>query len=294
MMGMLQRVRNWFDGNPPAMPPQRTGKPVTLEIRASVATHAGSVRSENQDAAIFSRPADDRALATHGVIALVADGMGGCQGGEVASGMACGTIPKAYFGSDGPVPAALRASLQAANLEIYQSAQAQPELHGMGTTAVAFVIAGCHGWLAYVGDSRLYLIRRGQIYRMSEDHSMVFEMVHKGLLTPEEARNHQDRNVLSRALGSHPQVDVSCWDEPFPVQPGDRFLLCSDGLHDLVTDEKMLELAGSVDLQQATARLVRTANENGGYDNISVILLEAVDPAASRSRPAPTREYQLP
>jgi protein phosphatase len=140
----------------------------------------------------------------------------------------------------------------------------------------------------------LYLIRRGQIYRMSEDHSMVFEMVHQGLLTREEARNHQDRNVLSRALGSRPQVEVSCWDEPFPIQPGDRFLLCSDGLHDLVTDEKMLELANSGDVGMATERLVRSANENGGYDNISVILLEAVDQEAARLRPGATREYRIP
>ena len=150
------------------------------------------------------------------------------------------------------------------------------------------------GGLAYVGDSRLYLIRRGQIYRMSEDHSMVFEMVHQGLLTPEQARNHQDRNVLSRVLGSRPQVEVSCWDEPFPIKPGDRFLLCSDGLHDLVTDERMLELGMQGDIGEATARLVQAANENGGYDNIAVVLLEAVDSAAVRSAPGPTREFQLP
>jgi len=299
-MGMFQRVRNLWDRNPrPAVDPVRPphfakAKRAVIEIRASVATSTGFVRTENQDAAIFSRPADDRALATHGVIALVADGMGGCKGGEIASALACDKIPKTYFGGNGPAPAALRRALEAANLEIYQAAQAQPELRGMGTTAVAFAITTSYGWLAYVGDSRLYLIRRGQIYRMSEDHSMVFDMVHKGLITVEEARNHQDRNVLSRALGSHPQVEVSCWDEPFPIQPGDRFLLCSDGLHDMVTDEKMLELAHSSEVGEATARLVQAANENGGYDNISVILLEAVDAAATRSRPGPTREYQIP
>jgi protein phosphatase len=289
-MGMLQRVRNWFDGNPPRDP----AKPVVLEIHASVATNCGQVRTENQDAAIFSRPADDRDLATHGVIALVADGMGGCNGGEVASAIACDQIPKTYFASNGPAPAALRASLEAANLEIYQTALARPELRGMGTTVVAFAITTSHGWLAYVGDSRLYLIRRGQIYRMSEDHSLVFEMVHKGLITVEEARDHQDRNVLSRALGSHPQVEVSCWEEPFPIQPADRFLLCSDGLHDLVTDQQMLELARSGEIGAATERLVRAANERGGHDNISVILVEAVDTAAVRTRPSPTREYRLP
>jgi protein phosphatase len=119
-------------------------------------------------------------------------------------------------------------------------------------------------------------------------------MVHKGLLTPEEARNHQDRNVLSRALGSRPHVEVSCWDEPFPIEPGDRFLLCSDGLHDLVTDEKILELAHSGEVGAATGRLVQASNENGGYDNISVILVEAVDASVPRVRPGPTREFQLP
>ena len=299
-MGMFERVRNLFGpgappGRAPSIPRSRTaGKPHAIEIHASLATNPGCVRAENQDAAIFARPSDDRGLATHGVIALVADGMGGCNGGEVASAIACQKIPQVYFASNGPAPAALRTSLEAVNTEIYQTAQAQPELRGMGTTAVAFAVTSSHGWLAYVGDSRLYLIRRGQIYRMSEDHSMVFEMVHKGLLTAEEARNHAERNVLSRALGSRPQVEVSCWDEPFPIQPGDRYLLCSDGLHDLVTDQRMLELASSGELGAATERLVRTANENGGYDNISVILLEAVDAAAGRSRPGPTREYRLP
>ncbi|HEX3747241.1 MAG TPA: PP2C family serine/threonine-protein phosphatase [Bryobacteraceae bacterium] len=297
---MFDRFRDWFGpaapaGRAPSIPRARTSnKGEVLEIHASVAINSGCVRTENQDGAIFTRPSDDRALATHGVIALVADGMGGCNGGEVASALACEKIPKVYFASNGPAPAALRASLESVNGEIYQTAQAQPHLHGMGTTAVAFAITSSHGWLAYVGDSRLYLIRRGQIYRMSEDHSMVFEMVHKGLLTPEEARNHADRNVLSRALGSRPQVEVSCWDEPFPIQAGDRFLLCSDGLHDLVSDEKMLALARTGELNVATEKLVRTANENGGYDNISVILLEAVDAAALRSRPGPTREYQVP
>jgi len=299
-MRVFQRVRHWFGAGAPAGPsasvprPNQNGKPAVLEIRVSVATNPGCVRAENQDAAIFSRPADDRALATHGVIALVADGMGGCNGGEVASSMACEKIPKAYFAGNGPTPAALRAAFETANAEIYQAAQAQPGLRGMGTTAVAFAITSSHGWLAYVGDSRLYLVRRGQIYRMSEDHSVVFEMVHRGLLTAEEARNHEDRNVLSRALGSRPQVEVSCWDEPFPIQPGDRYLLCSDGLHDLVTDQTMLDLARSGELSVATANLVRTANENGGHDNISVILLEAVDGEPLRSTPAPTREYRLP
>jgi serine/threonine protein phosphatase PrpC len=288
-MGMFERVPNWFDAGVPAI----EITPV-LQIRASVVTNPGCVRSENQDGAIFSRPAEDAALETHGVIALVADGMGGCNGGEVASALACERIPKTYFSSNGPAPGALRASLEAANVEIYRTAQAQQSLRGMGTTVVAFAVTGSRGWLAYVGDSRLYLIRRGQIYRMSEDHSMVFEMVHKGLLTAEEARNHQDRNVLSRALGSRPEVEVSCWEEPFPIQPGDRFLLCTDGLHDLVTDEKMLELSRSGDLNAATERLVSTANQNGGYDNISVILLEAADSAPGRPRPGPTREYQLP
>jgi PPM family protein phosphatase len=288
-MGMFERVSNWFDAGVPAI----EAEPV-LQIRASVATNPGCVRSENQDAAIFSRPVEDGTLETHGVIAVVADGMGGCNGGEVASVLACEKIPKTYFSSNGPAPDALRASFEAANGEIYRAAVARPKLRGMGTTVVAFAITECHGWLAYVGDSRIYLIRRGQIYRMSEDHSMVFEMVHKGRLTAEEARNHQDRNVLSRALGSRPEVEMSCWEEPFPIQPGDRFLLCTDGLHDLVTDEKILELSRSGDLDAATERLVSTANQNGGYDNLSVILLEAVDSAPGPPRPGATSEYQLP
>jgi hypothetical protein len=189
VMGMFERVRNWFGpGAPPDRAPVRPASPHLGQAGGArnprVGGHQSRLRPHREPGCRRLLPSlRSPRLATHGVIALVADGMGGCNGGEVASALACDKIPKVYFASNGPAPAALRASLEAVNGEIYQTAQAQPELRGMGTTAVAFAITSSHGWLAYVGDSRLYLIRRGQIYRMSEDHSMVFEMVHKGLLT---------------------------------------------------------------------------------------------------------------
>src|ERR1035437_6410614 len=300
-MALLGRFHSWLHGStaaaPVAIAPATAAQPaMPLEIRASVVTDQGRARTENQDSVVFTRPSDAETLASRGVMALVADARGGCNGASLASWRACQAIPKSYLASAEPLPQALRSAVEAANREIYQAAQGQPDLAGMGTTCVAFVVAGGGGWLAYVGDSRLYLIRGGRIYRMSEDHSVVFEMVHQGLLTPEQARNHEDRNVLSRALGSKPQVDVTFWDGPLPIHADDRFLLCSDGLHDLVSDDEMLAMAGAGDIGEASRRLVDSANERGGYDNISVILLEAGSAADAAPRRAPnaTREVQLP
>jgi len=300
-MALLQRLRGWFGGEIEAAAiPKFTFSSESLscaglEIKAAVVTDVGRARTENQDAVVFTRPGADSVLATHGVIAVIADGMGGCNGGMIASTLACDSVPRHYFSSTERTPVALRAAVEATNNQIYQTAQEHPELAGMGTTCIAVVVVGNRGWLAYVGDSRLYLIRAGHIYRMSEDHSVVFEMVRQGLLTPEEARNHEDRNVLSRALGTKPYVEVSCWEEPFPIRSDDRFLLCSDGLHDLVADDELLKIAGNGEGGAAAEKLVETANKCGGHDNISVILLDAMDRAApTRRPPAATREVQLP
>src|SRR5262249_47601887 len=128
---------------------------------------------------------------------------------------------------------------------IYRHSLEHPELEGMGTTCVAVSIHNGSAMAAHVGDSRLYLVRRGNIYQMTEDHSVVAEMVRSGMLTPQEARHHQDRNVLSRALGTQASVEVAVWDREMPLREGDLFLLATDGLHDLVEDPEILALLSS-------------------------------------------------
>jgi protein phosphatase len=140
----------------------------------------------------------------------------------------------------------------------------------MGTTCTALVLQNGTAISAHVGDSRLYLVRDGSIYLMTEDHSAVMEMVKAGLITLEQARYHPEKNVILRAIGSHSKVEVTTWDEPFPVRAGDRFLLCSDGLYDLVSDEEIKRIVMLSAPQTACENLIALAKERGGHDNITV------------------------
>ncbi len=142
----------------------------------------------------------------------------------------------------------------------------------MGTTCTALVLQNGAAFCAYVGDSRLYLVRNGEIFLMTEDHTAVMEMVRNGLITFEEARCHPERGVLVRACGTQPAVEVSIWKEPFPVRVGDVFVLCSDGLSDLVNEEE-IKSAVAQDVPSAGASLITLAKERGGHDNITVGLL---------------------
>jgi len=193
-------------------------RPVALEIHASVATNTGCVRTENQDAAVFSRPPGDRALDTHGVIAVVADGWAAARAAEVASALACEKIPANYFGSAEPIPAALRSALEAANAENLPGGAGRALLawHGHNGGVARHRqrpgLAGLRGRQPLVPDAP-----RPDLPHVGRPLDGVRDGPPR-LITREEARNHQDRNVLSRALGSRAQVEVSCWDEPFPIQ----------------------------------------------------------------------------
>jgi serine/threonine protein phosphatase PrpC len=265
-----------------------------LEVTASLQTDPGCVRDSNEDSVMFTRPQDTETLAAKGLLALVADGMGGCSGGEIASYMVVNTVPRLYYDSKAEPSEALRTALEKVNGEIYAEAADKPELAGMGTTAVALAICGDRAYAAYVGDSRLYLLRAGRIYQMTEDHSVVYEMVRKGLLTAEEARNHEDRNVLSRSLGGRPEVEVGFWEAPLSLRNEDRLLICSDGLHDLVTDAEILSTVMTEQEGSAAAKLIAIAKERGGYDNVTVALIHVHgNKAVPDSNVKATREIQV-
>ena len=209
---------------------------------------------------------------------VVADGMGGAQAGEVASELAVqefeGGLP------DGRDPTeALVAIIKAANARIHEQASNDPDRAGMGTTVTAAYVAGDTVVVAHVGDSRCYLLRDGDLIRLTRDHSLVGELVARGKLTEEQAESHPQRSVITRALGAYPDVEVDI--EAFPARPGDVFLLCSDGLTGMVHEPQLkplLEEPGR-SLEQTGRALIAAANENGGRDNITVILfrLEQVD-----------------
>jgi serine/threonine protein phosphatase PrpC len=267
------------------------------EIEASVQTDVGRVREINEDSGRFSRPSDAATLDSKGVLIIVADGMGGHSAGEVASGMAVDLVPRLYYDSPSRAPEALREAVEEANRQIYAASLADESRRGMGTTCTALAVANGEAFAAHVGDSRLYMLREGKIYLLTEDHSAVMEMVKLGLITPAEARTHEDKNVILRALGTSPEVEVAAL-APFRVRAGDRYLLCSDGLYDLVPDDEMeRELAAAEDIHAAGERLIAIAKARGGHDNITVGILE-LTPAGSGGarRPADageTREWRV-
>src|SRR5262249_34835643 len=149
-------------------------------------------------------------------------GMGGHEGGEVASNLATAHISKAYYDNTASVQDALFAAFQGANKAIFEKARKDRTLAGMGTTCTAVAVINGLAWAAHVGDSRIYLVRGGGPYRMTEDHSATMQLVNSGMITLAEAAYHEDRNVILRAMGTHAQLEVAGWKEPFPLRPGDR------------------------------------------------------------------------
>jgi PPM family protein phosphatase len=271
-----------------ALPTTRDYAPLNLEtlpfsIEACFLSDAGCLRATNQDCGQLIEPADDHLLKTKGHLAIVADGLGGHAGGETASRLAVETISRTYYDSDNgradDPHTILQQAFLAANRVIHQRARAELQLYGMGTTCTALALIGARAYCAHVGDSRLYLLRGGEIYLMSEDHSAVMDLVRRGLLRREAARHHADRNVLLRALGTRSAVTVSCWQKPFPVRAGDVFLLCSDGLYELVADAEIMKAAAEATPSAACGALITLAKERGGYDNITVGVVRLVGKA---------------
>ena len=233
------------------------------DIEIASLTHVGLVRTKNQDAC-------GEFQNEQGVVLLVvADGMGGHRGGEVASAAAIEVIGK-HFDQGVDEPAAfLTRAFQAANDRILELANNDPKLAHMGTTGVGvLLLPDGSAWVANVGDSRAYLLRDGTLQRLSDDHSWVAEQVRAGRLTEEEAEKHPRRNVLARCLGIQPAVEVDV--ERLDTRPGDQFMLCSDGLWGQVAPSRIVDVLTSEGLGAATQRLIELANDGGGQDNATV------------------------
>lgn len=247
-----------------------------LRVVAAMRSHAGCIRAVNEDCVLFSVPDDGSPDAEHGVLALVADGMGGHAAGEVASQIAAKSVHYLFYRQAQSVPAALSEAFAAANLAIHNRAQSDPTCAGMGTTCTAVVVRDNHIWLGHVGDSRAYLIRNGKIYRISEDHSLVAELVRQGTITESEAKDFPDRNVILRALGIEPVVNPMMWREGLPAKPGDVLVLCSDGLSDIVDDDTIRAKASSLAPADACEALIRSALDAQAPDNVSVGVLAVI------------------
>ena len=230
-------------------------------------THVGRVRKTNQDA--FDRFDDE---ARDEILLVVADGMGGHRGGEVASRMAVGTLGKLVRDLDGEPAERLGAALERANREIHQLGQKDSMLRGMGTTAVALLLRpeGA-AVLGHVGDSRIYRLRDGCFEALTEDHSMVARWLKEGLIDEEVARDHPQRNQIDRALGAAETVQPDLIESD--LLPGDLFLLCSNGLTGMLADEELQRLAmRSRDPHAIIAWMIDAANQSGGMDNVTALV----------------------
>jgi len=230
----------------------------------------GRERTENQDYFGYFEPQDDREFSEKGRLIIVADGMGGHTGGRTASRLAVEIVKNHYLTDTGHnIQDFLRQAIEKANKVIYQRAEDDTSLKGMGTTCTSMVIHEGIAYIAHVGDSRIYQVRNNQIKQITKDHSWVQQMLQDGLLTPAEAIGHPKSNVIIRSVGSKPSVDVDSYN-PIRLQPGDLYLLCSDGLTGLVNDNEILKILSMNKPQPACRQLVDLANQRGGYDNITV------------------------
>lgn len=242
-----------------------------LVLRAALRSDVGLVRSENQDFGTYTTTDEERDSATGGKLLIVADGMGGHRGGATASRLAAETVKAQYLGSGTPdIPTALRESLSRANARIYTEAQSNPDLRGMGTTTSVLAVRGGLGWLAHVGDSRIYMVREDEIRQLTDDHSLVATMVREGLLTMQEAETHPRRNVLQRSMGVAEEVEIDVRG-PIELHHGDTFILCSDGLHGVVKEDELKEVA-RLPIEQAADEFLRRALDRGAPDNVTVIV----------------------
>lgn len=254
-----------------AHPSSETGFRRNLIVRAALRTDVGLVRSENQDFGTYTTVVEEQHSPSKARLLIVADGMGGHRGGATASRLAAETL-KAHFLSTSAddLAAALRDSLSTANARIFSEAQANPDLRGMGTTTSVLAVRDGAGWLAHVGDSRIYLVRGDSIQQLTDDHSLVMTMVREGLLTSQEAETHPRRNVLQRSMGVSADVEIDVRG-PLQLEEGDTFILCSDGLHGVVKEPELKEIAKET-IENAADEFMRRALERGAPDNVTVIV----------------------
>ena len=275
-----RRMRGLDDTPPENRQEERPAAPEKEEnagrkLRVTSRTDVGLVRKNNQDAVIMGQ----------GLMG-VADGMGGHRGGETAS---AGARDGLYRALEGKIPSqeTLEEAVQEVNLALWRQQEADEALSGMGTTLSVLWPTEEKMIIAHVGDSRIYLMREGKLRQVTRDHSMVADMVRRGLLTEEQAAVHPMRNYITRAVGTEPtvQADLCALER----QAGDRWLVCSDGLHGLVAKEELERLMAGEDLEEAADEMMRLALDRGGRDNITLVLIsDGEDPETSE--PAETVE----
>ncbi len=261
------------------------GEALAFNITAAGQTDVGQRRDHNEDSFLV-----DAGLG----LFIVADGMGGHAGGGTASRLAVDTIQGSVkaardrepdlFGAptgveESPLPDVLREAVEAACTKIFETAQGDPDLAGMGTTVTAALVDGRTAFIAHVGDSRCYLLREARIYQVSEDHSLVNEQLKAGAISLDEAKHSRFKNIITRSVGFEQQVQVDLMG--IELETDDILLLCCDGLSNLVDDAEILHVTQEFPLEEAPSRLIELANERGGDDNITVVVIRVQEPTST-------------
>ena len=269
-------------------------KPVNWDtgIEHAAISDVGLRRSNNQDSYAVVLAGSPELWARRGHLFMVADGMGAHAAGELASKMATDTVPHAYNKlMEEPSPSAIRQAIEDANVRIHTRGQANLDFRGMGTTTSALVLLPEGALVAHVGDSRVYRVRNNRIEQLSFDHSLVWEMMAAGKIREAEVPSYIPKNIITRSLGPSAQVQVDL-EGPFPLAPGDVFMVCSDGLSGQVNDEELGAILGALPPREAAQTLVDLANLRGGPDNITVIVVRVgALPAAPSVAPTPHGEH---
>ena len=244
-------------------------------IEVAALSDIGCQRENNEDRYGYWEPVSDEQFRQKGRLAMVADGMGGYEGGQDASRIAVEVIQDVYANTADSDPRSLLiAGFEAAHRNILDTARRQPELHGMGTTCTAVALLAKQIYFAHIGDSRLYLVRGNTISRLTHDHSYVGRLVESGVLKADEAESHPQRHILTAALGAG-EVSIEAPEQPHALASGDVLVLCTDGLWSVVHEDEIQNAARSADLQQACKDLVQLARKRGGPDNITLQMLRA-------------------
>jgi serine/threonine protein phosphatase PrpC len=247
---------------------------VRAGIEVSGQSDIGCLRKNNEDSFGYWEPEGHEEFARKGRLAIVADGMGGYEGGQEASRLAVETLVGNYRNFEGDDPQqGLIEGLQAAHDEIRRYGSAHPELRGMGTTCTAVAIVQEALYYVHVGDTRLYLVRDGQITQLTRDHSYVGRLVEAGMISREEAETHPQRNILTAALGTNPELIMDSPGRPEPLRAEDVLVICTDGLWGLVHDHEILDVVEKHSAERAGRELIDLARERGGPDNITVNIL---------------------
>lgn len=241
-------------------------------------TDVGRLRPNNEDSSLYWEPDADEEFSRKGRLAVIADGMGGYEGGQEASRLAVETVRFVYDRDLGGDPQdALVNGLRSAHDAIQRFAVEHPQFAGMGTTCTALAIVERYLYFAHIGDSRLYLLRAGTTSRLTRDHSYVGRLVETGIVRSEDAESHPQRHILTAALGAGREVIPHVPEQPIPLEAGDVLVLCTDGLWSVVGEAELARIALAESPTEACAKLVKAALEGGGPDNVTVIVLRVSD-----------------